>query len=156
VRIEDFRPEHAARFEALNRAWLVEHELIEAADEPQLTQPVETIIDPGGAILVALDGDEVIGTCAIMPHGADEFELVKLAVTPSARGRGIGRQLIEACLKLARQRGARRVDLLSSSKLGGAVRLYERAGFRHAPLPPHNPYTTADVYMVFDFDSAHT
>jgi ribosomal protein S18 acetylase RimI-like enzyme len=150
LKIEPFRPEHAARFETLNRAWLVQHGLIEPADEPQLTRPIETILDPGGAILVALDGEEVIGTCAIMPHGANEFELVKLAVAPSARGQGIGRQLIEACLNLARQRGARRVDLLSSSKLSAALRLYERAGFRHAPLPAHNPYATADVYMVFD------
>ena len=151
IRIEHFRPEHAARFESLNRAWLVEHDLIEPADEPHLVRPNEEIIDKGGAILVALEGNEVIGTCAIVPHGSREFELVKLAVAPSARGQGIGRQLIEGCLELARQRGATRVDLLSSTKLGAALRLYERAGFHHAPIPPTNPYTTADVYMVFDF-----
>ena len=126
--------------------------MIEAADEPHLTQPVETIINPGGAILVALnDDDEVIGTCAIAPHGVNEFELVKMAVAPEARGQGIGRQLIEAVLDIARQRGATRVDLLSSTKLQPAIRLYERAGFRHAPMTPTNPYKTADVYMVFDF-----
>lgn len=148
--VEHFRPEHAARYESLNRAWLVEHDLLEAADEPQLTRPNEAIIDRGGAILVATDGNEVIGTCAIVPHETGEFELVKLAVAPSARGQGIGRQLIDACLALARERGATRVDLLSSTKLGAALRLYERAGFRHAPLPRRNPYATADVYMVFD------
>ena len=152
VRIEQFRPEHHARYESLNRAWLVEHDLIEPADEPHLTRPIETIINPGGAILVALNDDgEVIGTCAIVPHGAREFELVKLAVASAARGQGIGRQLIEATLELARQRGAARVDLLSSTKLGAAVRLYERTGFRHAPMTPTTPYKTADVYMVYDF-----
>jgi len=150
VRIGPFRPEHAGRYESLNRAWLVESGLIEPADEPYLVQPNETIIDRGGAIVVALDGDEVVGTCAIVPHEVGEFELLKLAVAPSARGQGIGRQLIEACLDRARQLGAKRVDLLSSSKLGAAVRLYERTGFRHAPSPPRNPYATADVYMVYD------
>lgn len=155
IRIEHFRPEHAARYEALNRTWLVEHDLIEPADEPHLTQPFENIINPGGAILVALNDDgDVVGTCAIAPHGTNEFELAKMAVAPEARGQGIGRQLIEACLDLARKRGARRVDLLSSTKLGAAVRLYERTGFRHAPLPPINPYKTADVYMVYDITSA--
>lgn len=151
IRIEHFRPEHAARYESLNRAWLVEHELIEAADEPHLTQPIENIINPGGAILVALnDANEVVGTCAIAPHGVGEFELVKMAVDSSVRGQGIGRQLIEAILDIARERGATRVDLLSSTKLQPAIRLYERAGFRHAPMTPANPYKTADVYMVFD------
>ena len=44
----------------------------------------------------ALDGDEVIGTCAMVPHCPDEFELAKLAVTPAAQGRGIGHRLVEA------------------------------------------------------------
>ena len=156
LRIESFRPEHAAAYEALNRTWLVEHDLLEPADEPQLIRPFETIIDPGGAILVAINDNEVIGTCAIVPHGTSEFELVKLSVAPSARGQGIGRQLIDVCLELARQRGATRVDLLSSSRLGAALRLYERAGFRHAPIPPSNPYKTADVYMVVDLAQAPT
>jgi hypothetical protein len=50
----------------------------------------------------------------------------------------------------ARQHGARHVTLLSSSLLGPALRLYERAGFRRESPPATNPYATADVYMVLD------
>ncbi len=153
VNIEVYRPEHAAAFDALNRAWLVDNGLLEAADEPDLTNPDQNIIAAGGQIYVAVENDVVIGTCAIAPDGPEEFEVVKLAVTPSAQGRGVGRQLVDACLAFARQRGARRVTLLSSSKLGPALKLYERAGFRYAPLPATNPYATADVYMVLDVES---
>jgi ribosomal protein S18 acetylase RimI-like enzyme len=156
VTIMGFRREHAATFEALNRQWLVDHELLEAADEPHLVDPQGQIIDAGGAIFVALDGERVSGTCAIVPvddaiSDARVFELVKLAVDPAARGRGIGRQLVDACLAFAREHGASRVELLSSSRLTAALRLYEQVGFRYAPLPPSNPYVTADVYMVIDW-----
>jgi ribosomal protein S18 acetylase RimI-like enzyme len=150
VKIEVFRPEHSAAYEGLNRAWLVGHGLIEEADEPQLVDPYNTIIEAGGQLFVAVEDGVVIGTCGIAPHGDGEFEIVKLAVSTSAQGRGIGRELVNACVTFARQHGARRITLLSSTLLGPALRLYERAGFRHETLPPTNPYATADVYMVMD------
>jgi putative acetyltransferase len=153
VRIETFRPEHAPAFDALNRAWLVGTGLFEPADEPHLLDPYGTILDRGGQIYVALEEDVVVGTCGIAPHGEAEFEVLKLAVASSAQGRGIGSQLVRMCVDFARQRGARRITLLSSSKLGAAIRLYERAGFRHAPLPSTNPYETADVHMILNIGS---
>lgn len=150
MRVEQYRPEHAREFDALNRAWLVGNGLLEPADEPHLTNPDETILAAGGQIVVAIEDGTVIGTCAIVPSDPGEFELVKLAVTPSAQGRGLGRQLVEACVSFARQCGARRVTLLSSSRLGAALRLYQRAGFKFAPVPTTNPYATADIYMILD------
>ena len=150
VKIELFRPEHTAAFEALNRAWLVGHGLLEPADEPDLKDPNGTIIGAGGQVYVAEEDGVVIGTCGIAPHGPGEFEVRKLAVVESARGRGIGSQLVEACIDFARRRGARRITLISNSRLVPALRLYERAGFRHEPLPADNPYATGDVHMVLD------
>lgn len=152
VIVEPFRPPHAAEFERLNREWLEGHGLIEAADEPSLRDPVGTILQPGGQIFVALDKGEVVGTCAIVPTHEDPtvWELVKLAVAPSSRGTGLGRRLVEESLSFARDRGGRRVVLLSSSLLTDALRLYGRVGFRRAEVPAWNPYRTADVYMELD------
>ena len=150
MNIVPFRPEHSAAFDALNREWLVGHGLLEDADEPHLRDPQRHILDAGGAIFVALDGDDVLGTCAIVPDQDGVFELVKLAVSPRAQGQGIGRRLVDLSITEARERGARQLVLLSSSLLKAALRLYEQAGFRHAPIPPSNPYETADVYMVLD------
>ena len=150
MKIELFRPEHAAAFEALNRAWLVGAGLLEPADEPHLKDPHGTIIAAGGRIYVAVENGIVIGTCGIAPHGPGEFEVLKLAVDASARGRGIGRQLLEACLDFARGPGTRRITLISNSRLVSALRLYGRVGFRYEPVPATSPYATGDVFMVLD------
>lgn len=150
VVIAAFRPEHGSAFDELNRAWLTAHGLLEPADEPHLTDPVGEIIAPGGQIFVALMGDTVVGTCAILPHDPGALELVKLAVAPEVRGRGIGRRLVGACLAFAMSSGARHVVLLSSTRLGAALRLYEQVGFRYKPVPPTSPYATADVYMELE------
>ena len=151
--IHTFRPEHAPAFEALNRSWLSAHGLLEPADEVHLTDPAGQILQPGGQIFVALADGVVVGTCAVVPHDSDTFELVKLSVAPEARGQGLGRELVEACLAFATHHGARQVVLLSNARLGSAVRLYQRLGFRSRPVPPTSPYATADVYMELELRS---
>ncbi len=145
-----FRPEDHHAFAALNRAWLSAYGLLEAADERQLEDPAGQILAPGGQIFVARCGGEVVGTCAVVPHEEGVLELAKLVVVPAMQGGGLGRRLVEACLAYARSRDARRVILLSNSRLGAALRLYEALGFRRAPVPSGAPYATADVYMELD------
>ena len=85
-----------------------------------------------------------------MPRSDRVWELVKLAVSPEERGRGLGRLLSSLALEYAEDRGAKKVVLVSSSKLAAAVRLYESLGFRHAPMPADPGYATADVYMELE------
>jgi putative acetyltransferase len=150
VVIDTFRASDQQAFDALNRSWLTAYGLLEAPDERQLTDPVGQIVEPGGQIFIARRGGEVVGTCAVLPHDESVLELVKLTVAPVAQGLGLGRRLVEACLAYARAQGARRLVLLSSSKLDAALRLYEGLGFRRAAMPADAAYMTADLYMELD------
>ncbi len=92
-------------------------------------------------VLVAADGDTLLGTVTWCPvpsshrevARADEGEFRSLGVDPSARGRGIGRLLIEACVRRARQEGYAAVAISSAQWMGAAHRLYERMGFTRRP-----------------------
>ena len=152
--IRAFESRDARAVADLNRAWLDQFNLREPIDDRFLADPAGEVIVPGGAIFIAEIDGRVAGTCAIAPHDDAVFEIVKLAVAPEAKGRGIGRQLIAACLSFARGRGARRAVLVSNSQLTTAIRIYEQMGFVHRPLPPDQPYLTADVYMERDVESA--
>jgi GNAT superfamily N-acetyltransferase len=147
VAIVGFEERHAAAFARLNREWLEQYALLEDADRKYLEQPRESILAKGGEIFFALQGGEVIGTCAAIPRGTGTVELAKLAVHASARGLGIGRRLSEAAIGWARERGALKVILVSSTKLQAALRLYERLGFQNTDPPAQPDYATADVYM---------
>lgn len=150
IEIVPYRAEHGAAFYALNRAWLDEHGLYERADEVQLADPVGAIITPGGALFIAVRDGAVIGTAAVVPHDAGEVEIAKLTVSERARRLGLGRRLAEHCIAYAREMPVRRVVLVSSTKLGAALRLYESLGFVHHPPPAVLPYATADVFMERD------
>lgn len=146
-----YRPGFAPDFARLNREWLERYFTVEPLDEEYLGDPAGRILAPGGEIFFAVQAGTVVGTCAAIRRGDDQFELAKLCVTPTAQGRGIGRALATAMMEFARERGARRVVLVSSSRLTAALRLYEALGFAHRPFPGPPPYADADVYMELAF-----
>ncbi len=150
IEITTFVPEHARGFGELNREWLERYGLMEPSEMEQLEEPERYFIGGGGPMFIALDGGEVVGTCAVMPHGPDEVELAKLSVSKAFRGRGLARSLVEHCLRYARAQGVHRVVLVSNSQLQTALQLYESLGFKYGPVPAGTQYVSADVYMELD------
>jgi N-acetylglutamate synthase-like GNAT family acetyltransferase len=73
----------------------------------------------------------VVGTCALRKTGARQYELTKMGVLESARGRKAGEFLLKAIIARAERLGAERLYLLSNRKSAAAVHLYEKLGFRH-------------------------
>lgn len=146
IRIVPYRSEHRSAFRDLNLEWIATYFEVEPEDRKVLGDPETHVLAPGGAILMALEGTEPIGTGALIPVGEHAFELAKMAVTSRAQGRGIGRRLCAALIELARERGAHRVELVSHRSLAPALALYRSLGFREVPLGPVS-YRRANIRM---------
>ncbi|MFP2932063.1 GNAT family N-acetyltransferase [Pyxidicoccus sp. 3LG] len=116
-------------FARLNREWIEHYFTLEPADVESFADPHGTFVAPGGEVFFALADGKVLGTCALRAEPGDTYELCKMAVSTEARGLGLGDALMEAVLRFARVRGARRVYLVSNTKLGPALGLYRKHGF---------------------------
>ncbi len=154
VLIVDWSRQFGDAFGRLNREWLERYFEVEPVDEVVLDNPEAIVIDPGGAILYAVVDGEAVGTVALKHHGNRVYELTKMAVTKARQGRGLGRLLMCAAVDRFRQIGGRTMFLESHSSLVPALALYESAGFRHVSPPAPSDYVRADVYMVYEPDSA--
>lgn len=130
--IRPFRDELAPDFARINRQWIEAMYALEPVDEAQLADPRGEIVARGGDILFVEDPElGIVGTCGLLKTGEREFELIKMAVLPEARGRGAGEFLLRATIERAFAMGAERLFLLTNSKSQAAIRMYERNGFVH-------------------------
>ena len=153
IKIIDYRPEHQPYFESLNRAWIEKLFTMEPVDEFVLTDPEGAILKDGGAILMAEYGGTVAGTVGLRKVGPTVYEFTKMAVNERFRRRGIAEAICFASFKKAKDLGATEVILYSNTLNAGAIKLYEKVGFRHIPVEP-GTYQRANVKMVIGIETA--
>src|SRR5258706_7921428 len=153
IKIIDYRPEHQPYFEKFNKAWIEELFEMEPVDEWVLTNPGKAILEPGGTILMAEYDGVVAGTVALRKSGDHSYEFTKMAVDKNFRRRGIAEAISYASFRKAKALGATKVILYSNKLNAGAVKLYEKIGFRHVEVENH-VYKRANVKMVIEIEMA--
>lgn len=144
-----YKSEYAKDFETLNMAWIEKYFVAETHDVEQLSNPEEYIINQGGQIAFAIYNEKVVGTCALINTGKDEFELAKMAVSTAFQGMQIGSRLCAYTIEKAKEMGAKRIWLESNRKLKPAISLYLKLGFKEIPIDTATPYARADIRMEY-------
>jgi len=99
-------------------------------------------------IIAERDG-RIVGSVMLFPPTSDAYggraappafpELRVLAVDPSERGNGVGRRLVDECIRRARARGHASLGLHTSASMRTARDLYVRMGFTRAPEHDFRP-----------------
>ncbi|MFI6400730.1 GNAT family N-acetyltransferase [Streptomyces sp. NPDC050548] len=111
-------------------------------------------------VLVALDGDQVLGGVTFVPSGgpmadlatAREAEIRMLAIAREARGKGAGEALVRACVDRARATaGCTAVVLSTQRTMRAAHRIYERLGFTRTPERDWNPLPELDEITLLTY-----
>ena len=129
IEIIPFSTENASKIKMLNFEWLEKYFEVEESDVRTLSNPQEEIIDKGGKIFYANYQNEIIGTVSLMKIDLFTFELSKMAVTEKVQGLGIGKKLLEYCLKFAKENNIQKLILYSNTKLVPAIAMYKKYGF---------------------------
>ena len=119
-------------------------------DQPDLKDIDGFYRKGNGEFWVALDGDRLVGSIALLDIGNGQGALRKMFVAVSHRGRehGVAQRLLDGLLDHARQHGMREVFLGTTAKFLAAHRFYEKNGFDlidPAALPEAFPRMAVDT-----------
>jgi putative acetyltransferase len=122
--------------------------------DPDTDTLYEVFQQPGSTYFLAEEAGVVLGGCGIYPtKGLPEgcAELVKFYLSPAARGKGLGKLLIDKVVAAAPGLGYKQLYLESFPQLAKAVSMYEKAGFRilDQPMGESGHYATT-LWMLMD------
>lgn len=117
------------------------------------TDHLSTLFEhPKSAYWVLVEGDKICGAAGIFPTAGlpdSTCELVKLYLYPQARGKGLGKLLVERCFEKAKELGFTQIYLESMPELSQAVAMYEKLGFERQCSPLGNSgHFGCDIWMV--------
>ncbi len=108
--------------------------------------------NPRSAYWVIEENEKIIGGGGIFPTEglpSETCELVKLYLYPEARGKGLGKALMENCFEKAVELGYKNMYLETMPELNQAISMYEKMGFIHQCSALGNSgHFGCDIWMV--------
>ena len=112
----------------------------------------EMFQEPGSAYFVAEQNEQVMGGAGIYPSEGlppQTCELVKMYLLSEARGKGLGKLLIDKSIDFARGFGYKHLYIETMPELRKAVSIYEKFGFEYLNGPLGNTgHFGCDIWML--------
>jgi ribosomal protein S18 acetylase RimI-like enzyme len=139
IRIRPFQPEDQAAAKALVIDGLAERwGFRDPFKNPDLDDISASYA--GGVFLVAVLGDRIVGTGAMVPHSEDTAEICRMSVARAHRRQGIGGAILRRLLEAAQAAGFRKLILETTSTWKDAVAFYQKNGFRRTHVREGDTY----------------
>jgi DNA-binding MarR family transcriptional regulator/GNAT superfamily N-acetyltransferase len=140
VEVVDPRTDHAQH--CLSQYFAELDERFDAGFDPSasISATADELTEPAGLLLVARHHGEPIGCGALKFHDDAPTELKRMWVSPSARGLGVGRRILDELERHATAHGASIVRLETNAALTEAIGLYRASGYREVAAFNDEPH----------------
>lgn len=136
MKIIEYRENLKNYFIDLNKEWIFKYFGEMESDDFDTFNNTDKIVSNGGMILFAVnDNNDVLAVCMVKPLNNDGvWELCKLAANNNIPHKGAGTAVFEASVKWAENHGAKKILILSNSKLKAAIHIYRKHNFKEIPI----------------------
>ena len=148
MHIIEYDPKYKQAFIDFNTAWIVEGwGALEEADL-EIFDHIEDLLEKGAMIFFAVENDIPLACCMSMPMEGDTWEICKLGSNKELPHKGAGSLVFRAAMEWAQKHDAKRLFILSNSRLKPALHIYEKHGFKEIKLDDYG-YERGDIAFEY-------
>lgn len=140
-----YKEEYKKDFIQFNTDWILDNFGYLEKEDLDTFHHIEESLKNGAMIYFAIENGNVLATCMAKPLRDDgTWELCKLGSNKHLPHKGAGSAVFEAAMHWAAMHGAKRLFILSNSKLKAALHIYGKYGFHEIKLKDYE-YARGDI-----------
>lgn len=144
MKILKYDPKYKNSFIQFNTDWIVDNFGCLEREDIETFDNIDEELTNGAMIYFAVENDVPLATCMAKPIDAETWEICKLASNKNKEHKGCGSAVFNAAMQWAADHGAKRLFILSNSKLKPAIHIYEKYGFKEIKLDDYE-YARGDI-----------
>ena len=143
-----YEEQYKSSFISLNTDWILEYfGKLEPGDH-QTFSNIGQALQEGAMIFFAVEAGTVLATCMTHRLEGGTWEICKLAANRRVNHKGAGTAVFQRAMDYAIAHGAKRLFLISNSKLKAALHIYNKLGFQSVALDGCE-YERGDIAMEY-------
>lgn len=140
--------EYDARYKGdfiqFNKDWIIDNFGFLESEDIETFEKIDEELASGAMIYFAVENGTALATCMTKPLENGTWEICKLASNKHKAHKGCGGSVFGAAVQWAVSHGAKRLFILSNSKLKAAIHIYENYGFKEIKLDNYE-YIRGDI-----------
>lgn len=149
MEIIEYQDKYKKDFIQFNTDWIEDNFGCLEEEDIHTFNHIEESLEKGAMIYFVLENGKVLATCMAKPLGDDgTWELCKLGSNKQIPHKGAGSAVFEAAMNWAVSHGAKKLFLLSNSRLKPALHIYEKYGFHEVKLKDYE-YVRGDIAFEY-------
>jgi N-acetylglutamate synthase-like GNAT family acetyltransferase len=143
-----FKEKYRQAFIDFNTDWIVTNFGFLEEHDLETFGKIDEELENGAMIFFAVENEIPLACCMSMPMENDTWEICKLGSNKNVPHKGAGSMVFKAAMDWALGKGARRLFIISNSKLKPALHIYEKYGFKEIKLEDYE-YVRGDIAFEY-------
>lgn len=148
MKVIKFDEKYRQDFIDFNTDWIVSNFGFLEEHDIETFEKIDEEMKAGAMIFFAVEEEVALATCMAMPMNGGTWEICKLGSNKKVPHKGAGSAVFEASMNWALEHGAKRLFILSNSRLKPALHIYEKYGFKEIKLDNYE-YIRGDIAFEY-------
>ncbi|MCM1253452.1 MAG: GNAT family N-acetyltransferase [Clostridium sp.] len=144
MELVQFEEKYRQAFIDFNTDWIVSNFGFLEEHDKETFQKIDEELKSGAMIFFAVENEIPLACCMSMPMEGGTWEICKLGSNKNISHKGAGNLVFKAAMDWALEHGAKRLFILSNSRLKPALHIYEKYGFKEIKLDNYE-YVRGDI-----------